>query len=195
MKRTILAIGLLLMLMIAPLAAQEGAPAKPTTPQEVVRAAFDAQNEFDWERYTSYQHPDGLEQYKAILWPTVEAKFADPNASVSQVQLLLGVGVGPDGKLPDYAAADFFSNSLLQIMEAIPQFKQQIGSGETTVIGSVKENEELVHVVVRVTYSQMGQSVSQVKVATVKPFEGEWKMMLMPEMIGLANGVAQLLNQ
>jgi len=193
MKRTILVVGLMASLFALTAQAQEAA--EPTTPEAVVQAAFDAQNALDWETYTKYMHPDALEQYKAILWPIVEAKFADSNANISQVQMILGVGVGPDGKLPDYPAADFFSNSLLQIMEAIPQFKDQMGSGKTEVLGSVKEGEELVHVVARVTFSQMGRSVSQVKVATVKPSNGDWRMELQPEMIGLANGVAQMLSQ
>jgi hypothetical protein len=173
--------------------AQESA--QPGTPSEVVKAAYDAMNTLDWEQYVSYAHPEALAEFKNMLWPIVQAKFGDSTADVSKIQLLLGVGRDAEGNLPDYPAADFMSNALLQITEAVPQLKQQLSRGKTTIIGEVGEGENLVHVVVRITYTNLGQSVSEVRVASVKESPDGWRVMLSAEMKTLAMGMAQMISQ
>lgn len=183
------------LLATATISAQAQESAQPGTPGEVVKAAYDAMNVLDWEQYATYLHPEALQGYKEMLWPIVKAKFADSTANIANIQLLLGVGRDADGTLPDYPAADFFSNSLLQITEAIPQLKQQLSRGETTVLGEVGEGENLVHVVVRLTYTTLGQPVSEVKVATVKETADGWRLLLSSDLKTLTMGVAQIISQ
>lgn len=197
MKRTIsiaLAVAVLVSAMAVP-RAQGQESAGPGTPSEVVKAAYDAMNQLDWEQYAAYLHPEALAEFKGMLWPIVQAKFADSTADISKIQLLLGVGRDAEGKLPDYSAADFFSNALLQITEAVPQLKQQLSRGKTVVIGEVGEGEDVVHVVLRLNYTNLGQTASEVKVASVKETPDGWRLLLSTEMKTLAMGMAQMISQ
>jgi hypothetical protein len=145
----------------------------------------------DWEGYAKLLAPEAQEEFWNMLMPYFDA--VTPRDSSGN----------PIDSLPVlnkfYNSTEFFALTeeefMVEIMNAIfgvaPDLAVTFSGLKSDVVGGVYEGDALCHMVVRNTISFGGQSVIEMNVVSAKNIEGEWKMMLAPQV----RGVAELMLQ
>lgn len=168
---------------------------KDLSPQEVYQLAGEAMKALDYEKFTSYVHPEALADFKDMLWPVLEleAKELDSFAFSGNAQSL-GLKFDDNGLVP-MTPSELFTSVLKSLERLAPGFEKAFAEMQEELIGEVKEGDTLVHIVSRVHFSIGTLSTTLMQVSSLKRSENGWKMILSGEFKGLAESLSQQLSR
>jgi ketosteroid isomerase-like protein len=148
--------------------------------EKVVAASMEAARKMDWMAYAELVHPESLRDYKNMWLPVLQAAANDPPEQ--QADLLLLFDRATDLK-PVLALQpkELFARSMKGMASQFPAVKGGPANVDAKILGTVREGEDLAHVVIRTRIKGQGtdaSDVSKVDVVTVKRDGGEWKIVL-----------------
>lgn len=139
----------------------------------------------DWAAYAKIMHPEALSSLKKIFRPIAEA---DASGQV----LSRFFGIPSLARYDSMTDADIFQAFMSNLTRNYPGFADAMRSHESTVVGSVSEGKELVHVVYRFGTMTEGMTISRTSVITFRRHNGKWKALLTGNIEGLAARLSQL---
>jgi hypothetical protein len=153
--------------------------AQNESPEEVAKASMELMSKGDWSSYARLMHPDALAEARKTFRPIVAAdesgKFAEQFFGVKNSTEF--------DALSDIAAFEALLNN---ITKNIPLVGELLKTTDFSIIGSVPEGTDLVHVLYR-TGMKAGQlSVSKLEVISLRRHQGRWRLMLTGDFEGLA---------
>jgi hypothetical protein len=156
--------------------------AEGQSPEEVARVGLDLVSKRDWPAYAHLMHPEALRSMKQMFRPIVEADTKGEAA-----QGLFGVaGIG------DYDAASdsaLFCSLMVNLMKIAPTMVEAVKNAQYTVIGSVPEGQDLVHVVYRVRTAAEDVQVTKVSAISLRRHGETWRFLLSGNMEGLVSAL------
>lgn len=156
-------------------------PSAAETPEDVANRYFEALQEHGLSAVGDFLHPDGLAKFKQMMMPVVS--FVDEQGDAPMLAAFFaGATIEEvEAMLP----ADFMSG-FLSIITAQTEELGAIHFDEIEVLGSLKEADDLVHVLTRVTVGVGELAMTDMEVVSVRPYEGSWRILLTGELEGLA---------
>jgi hypothetical protein len=156
-----------------------------STPEILAAKTSEYAKKGDWAAYAKVMHPEALSSLKKIFRPIAEA---DTSGQV----LRRFFGVPSLARYDSMADADIFQAFMANLTRNFPGFADAMQSHETSVVGSVPEGKELVHVVYRMGAKTEGMTISKTSVITFRRHNGKWKALLTGNIEGLAARLSQL---
>lgn len=168
----------------------------PATPTEVVTISTELSKSGDWKGVMKYMHPEALQSFKDMIFPMMKS-LAEKDTTVagSPEAAMFGLQFDENNKLIEPSPADFMSNMMTSLVQAVPEVADALTKGQFEVVGELPEGDSLMHVVSRVTVTMGGITVKNMQVTSLKKDEGKWKMMLTGEMEGMGLQMQQLFQQ
>jgi hypothetical protein len=156
------------------------------SPEEVARVGLDLVSKRDWPAYTHLMHPEALRSMKEMFRPIVEADTKGEAA-----QGLFGVaGVkGYDAASDSASDSALFCSLMVNLMKIAPAMVEAVKNAEYTVIGSVPEGKDLVHVVYRVHTAAEEVQVTKVSAISLRRHGETWRFLLSGNMEGLVSAL------
>lgn len=155
----------------------------PATPEDACRAYFSALAADGLTVAPEYIHPEELARFRDMLIPMFSEELAPGNDQI--VEAFFGPGATRQ-TANDASPLEFMRAFMRMFAAKLEQVGVRFDAVE--IIGSVPEND-LVHVVTRVTMGTGPLSVQQVQVVTLKQHDGQWKVMLGGQIEGLAQAI------
>lgn len=156
--------------------------AEGKSPEDVARVGLDLVSKRDWPAYTHLMHPEALQRMKQMFRPIVAADTKGESA-----QGLFGVG-----GIKGYDAASdsaLFCSLMVNLMKIAPAMVEAVKNAEYTVIGSVPEGKDLVHVVYRVHTAAEDVQVTKVSTISLRRHGETWRFLLSGNMEGLVSAL------
>jgi hypothetical protein len=160
-------------------------PAAETTPPPpaegeataVARTYFTALHAVDWAACADVLHPDSLDEFKRIILPGLlqAARQGEEEAVLQRFE-----GVSSVDTLAGLPAREFFQRFMTSYVSTRPHNVQMLRTSQTAVLGEVREGNDNVHVVYRMT-GQAGLRFEQLGVLQVRRYEGGFKALLSDE--------------
>lgn len=157
--------------------------AAPVTPEDACRDYFSALAADGLTVAPEFIHPDELARFRDMLIPMFSEEFAPGNDQL--VTAFFGPGATRQ-TANDATPLEFMRAFMRMFASKLEQVGVRFDAVE--IIGSVPEND-LVHVVTRVTMGTGPLSMRQVQVVTLKQADGKWKVMLGGQIEGLAQAI------
>jgi hypothetical protein len=173
----ILTVAVLALALAPALALAEG-----QSPEEVARVGLDLVSKRDWPAYAHLMHPEALRSMKQMFRPIVEADTKGEAA-----QGLFGVA-----GIKGYDAASdsaLFCSLMVNLMKIAPAMVEAVKNAQYTVIGSVPEGQDRVHVVYRVRTAAEDVQVTKVSAISLRRHGETWRFLLSGNMEGLASAL------
>lgn len=161
---------------------------KGRSPEDVAREMFTVTRESNWTAHTRLLHPDALAEFKRMFRELVAA---EPTGEVGKLFFNAANVQAYDSQDAGILFERFMSN----LAKIVPQFAEALKSLDGTVVGTVTEGADTVHVVYRSSASAEGMSISKVSVLTLRKHDGEWKALLSGSFEGMAARLEQLAKQ
>lgn len=145
----------------------------PKSPETVVKDYFDLVQKKQWSTIVEMFSPSALADFKRAVIPVIQFDLTKRKGDMCEV--FFGKLYTPK-ELQEMDDEDFFffvmSGITMQIKGATPKFSK------VEILGTVKENENTVHVVSRLSVEIDGITQSQVDLSSLKKVNGEWKLLL-----------------
>ena len=164
----------------------ESVPASPAaSPEAVVKQMFSVSREADWPGYVKLMHPEALAEFKKMFREIV----------ATEVGKELGTLFFDTKSADEYDAVEsavLFERFMKNLSVKVPQFGEALKTAEGSVVGSVPEGADLVHVVYRSSASAEGIAISRVNAVTLRKHQGEWRLLLTGNIEGIAARLGQL---
>lgn len=154
------------------------------SPTDVVSQSFAVTKKGDWAAYTQMTHPEALAAAKRMFRAVVAV---DTTGRVGD----LFFGVNSLEQFDALSDAAAYTALWQNLTTKLPVLGDAIRSAEDSIIGTVPEGADVVHVVCRESASTQGISMSKVSVITVKKSGEDWKLMLAGNFDGLAARLGQ----
>jgi hypothetical protein len=169
--------------------------AEEATPEVVAKRQIEAMRSLNWELVARYTHPRALEQMQALFIPVVIAgAAAKENPAAQEMMKIVFAGKSAD-ELSALAPAAFFEIVMNGISGATPDFKSAMTGMEIQILGSVKEGEDLAHVVYRLRRT-IGDIVATKIATTTVERDGEmWKAQLNTDLENVARAISARLQR
>jgi hypothetical protein len=153
--------------------------AQGESPEEVAKASMEFMKKSDWSSYARLMHPDALAEAKKLFRSVFVADESGKTA-----ELFFGVKNSKEyDALSDTAVFEAMMNN---IAKKIPLFTDIMKTMDFSIIGSVPEGADIVHVVYRTSTKATGLSISKLEVTSLQRHQGRWRMMLTGDIEGLA---------
>lgn len=160
------------------------------TPETIVRTHFEMLKNKQWIEIAHLYDPEELSDIREMvsiileLPDKVSAKYLDtffgPGTTKVKVQAMT-----------DYI---FFANFLRSVMEQTDQWIQHQFK-KIDILGSVKEGDNLVHIVSRMQFAIGDTTMESIKVISFKKVGNEWRILLRGEIKGLIQQIMTSLQQ
>lgn len=178
--RRVLLTALLPLAMTVPASAAER-----ESPEAAASAAMAAAKKGDWAAYTHRMHPEALAKAKRMFGAVVAS-----DASGRMGKLFFGVdsAMGYDA-LSDSGA---FVALMTNLTEHLPAFAEAMKTADFTVIGTLPEGKDLVHVVYRTGAKAEDLEITRTSVLSLRRHGDEWRMLLTGNIEGLAARLSQM---
>ena len=145
----------------------------PKTPESVAKEYFDLVQKKQWNTIASMFSPKALTEFKKAVVPVIQFDLVQRKGDMCEV--FFGKRHTPK-ELQDMDNEDFFffvmSGLMMQIKGTAPKFTK------VETLGTVKENENTVHVVSRLHLEKDGIEKSQIDLSSLEKVNGEWKLLL-----------------
>lgn len=153
------------------------------TAEDVARKYMDTIQSEGVAASVRYMHPEETARFKAMVVPLFDAAES-PGAS-EMAQAFFGEGASAKS-VASMPAADVM-RAFLRILDG--QFGEaSVSFDDLEVLGRVSE-DEVVHLVARVTTRMAGFAVTKLQVISLKPVGDSWGLMLTGEMEGFAQAI------
>lgn len=152
-------------------------------------AGFASLRALDWAKYASQIQPEGLEEFRAMVMPSIEKMvMASKGDSVN----LLGKMFKSE-ELQGMPADSFFVEFMTLVTSLSPQIDSTFSGMTNKAIGAVAEGDSVVHVVVKTNLKLAGQNIDEMNIQTVVKSDDGWKLEASPKIIGMAQYFGQVL--
>ena len=181
------------LLVIAPSGlAQESIP---ESPEEITRLAADYVAAGDWAGFSSLMAPGSLDRFRESMLPVMEGVKDIMARAIEN-----GEEVSPElqdaiATIAEAPADSFFAVSFSIIFSILPEMSEAMTSLQSEVIGSVYENDSLVHVVTRSSTTVQGITMDDaMDVVSLRKTEQGWRMLLSAEIRGMAQVMRRALG-
>ena len=135
--------------------------------------------DLEWDSAAALMHPDGLDHIKEIVLSAYDVLAESGRPTDEFLSCFEGIENGQ--QLHAMPASLFFASMMNTVMR-IPGIREMIAASETVIIGTVAENDTLVHAVYRTNLEYEGAFITDVEVATVRRLNSTWKIALSMEM-------------
>lgn len=174
--RSILAASVLVLLVAAPLQAQRSAIDSAIA---ATQSAFGALQARDFDGFAAAMHPEALAQFGTMVGPFLRMAGQQQNESMGDMLQLFGVKTAAE--LADLPPERLFTGFMRVSMAGL----DSVELGAPEIIGGLAEGDSLVHVVYRMGVTAGGQAYSNVSLASLKRWQGRWKLMLSGSLDGM----------
>ena len=159
--------------------------AKEVSPEDAAKAAMISMKKGDWAAYTHQMHPEALAKAKQMFRSIVAA-----DATGRTGEVLFGVGTPKAyDALSDSAS---FVALMTHLTQNFPALDEAMRTSEFHVIGTLREGENLVHIVYRADASAEDVTITKTAVLTMRRHRDEWRMLLTGNIEGLASRLSQM---
>lgn len=162
--------------------------AQSRTPEEVVRAYFDAMRSSDETAVARLMHPDDLREFREKQQPLIQVAL---RSSRNRVGFSGFVDPYDPKKMRAFSDEDFMATFIRWGEQWQPQGTAYLKKAAIRVIGHVPDGE-FQHVVVEMTMERDEAEIEQRTVVTTKTFEGEPYLGLTTDIKTLALALAPL---
>ena len=169
---------------------KESANEYALTPERIARTHFEMLRNKQWIEIAHLYDPEELSDIREI----VSIIFESPDeVSAKYLDTIFGPGTT---KVKVEAMTDyiFFANFLRFVMEQTDQWIQNQFK-EIDILGSVKEGDNLVHVVSKMQIAIDDTTMESIKVVSFKKVGNEWHILLRGEIKGLIQQMMMSLQQ
>lgn len=169
--------------------------AEEATPEAVAKRQIEAMKTLNWELVARYTHPRALEQMQTLFIPVVIAGSAAKDNPAAQEMMKIVFANKSADELSAMAPSAFFQIVMKGISGATPDFKSAMTGMEVQVLGSVKESENITHVVYRLS-RKIGDAVATKIAITTVERDGEmWKAQLNADLENVARAISARLQR
>jgi len=166
-------------------------------PEPLVHAYFDAFKEGDMEKVAAIMHSDELSKFKDMMLPIIKKGINATDEDSEQEDVMAVKLFTQDASIEtisEEGPREFFARFMNWIMILNPAMKDSLTGAKIKTVGHIPE-DDLTHVVYRISFDVMGSSMSQMSVMSMKKQEGEWKLMLTGEIEGLSQMMQMNMEQ
>ena len=153
------------------------------TAEEFTARSFAAMKNDGFDAVADYMHPDALVKFQEMIGP-VFVSLLERN-DTEAVYAFFGQGITPD-ELREMSADKFF-RGMFRVIAEHPDMKSA-AFNDTEIIGSVIE-DDLTHVVIRVSVDYGDATFTEVDTVTVAQDGDGWGLLLTGEMEGFAQAM------
>src|SRR5262245_42331334 len=148
---------------------------------KVVAASMEAARKGDWEGYAGLVHSESLRDYKSMWLPVLQA--AAKGAPAKQADLLALFDKATDLKsVLALKPKEFFVSSMKGMAAQTTMPKPVTAKTDEKILGTVREGNNLAHVLIRTRAKYQQTEVNKVDVVTLKRSDTEWRIIL-PEAV------------
>lgn len=172
--------------LFVPAAAQTG------TPEAAAEAYFAAMTEGEIGRMAGMMHPEALSAFRGILQPVVDLAEKSEGGAGEVLQLFDGITTTKDLRRLD--DTKFFASFFAGMSTLQPELLDAMRGAETETVGHVMEGADTAHVIYRMTM-QVGATVTQTEVISLRRTKDGWGVLLSGEMEGLAESLRSAFEQ
>ena len=182
-----------LAIALSPIAARA---AEEATPEAVAKRQIEAMKSLNWELVARYTHPKALEQMQALFIPVVIAGSAasKDNPAAEEMMRIVFAGKSAD-ELSSMLPSAFFQIVMKGISGATPDFKFAMTGMDVQVLGSVKEGDNIAHVVYRLSRKMGEQVATKIAITTVERDGETWKAQLNADLENVARAISARLEK
>jgi len=153
---------------------------------ETAREYFDALKQGNYRVAAGYFAPSGLPEFRSLM-------SFDKEITQEQKRLYFREFFEPDlndQSFEELSDIDFLADFLHGVLTS-ESFSQMINYKNVEIIGEIKEQDDLTHVLTRQWISLGGHKMEMVEVTSFNKVGGEWKI----RMTGRLKGVAVMIRQ
>ena len=169
--------------------------AEEATPEAIAKRQIEAMRSLNWELVAKYTHPKALVQMQSLFIPVVIAgAAAKDNPAAQEMMKIVFAGKSAD-ELSGMAPAAFFQIVMKGISGATPDFKYAMTGMEVQILGSVKDGENLAHVVYRLNRNIGDNVATKIAVTTVERDGETWKAQLNADLENVARAISARLQR
>ncbi len=176
---------LALCLALALIAAGARAAQESPSPEALAKTAAELTRKGDWAGFARMMHPEALAELTRIFRPIVAAEGAGPMRSAF-------FGVESLEQFDALTDAGVFERLMTNLAKNVPAVAEAMSTSEIFVVGSLPEEDQLVHVVYHGGAKAEGLIFSKTSVMTFRRYNGEWRALLSGNVEGLAARLRQL---
>ena len=156
-------------------------------PETIVKEYFGHLQKKKWLDITELFSPPALDQFKQLVLPVIAMDLKQGNGELTQ--LFFGKKLAPP-EISEMSSEDFFFFVMSAIMLQVSEAKMKFDKVE--ILGSVKESENIVHVVGKL-YIGFGQSqFTDVNVTSLEKIDGKWGLMLTSDVQNLVDELKRM---
>ena len=139
------------------------------SPEALFRLYKEAVEHDDWDSVTRLMHPEALAEFKRVFGSMVaHGQYARE-----------GLGLSKEEDLDTMVPEEFFRR-LMRNKTGDQAFSSMFKFSMVSVLGTVKESDDLMHLVYRAQQQVVGISRLRVSVFTAKRYEGGWRILQGP---------------
>ena len=157
----------------------QGTAVAERTPVVLARESFQAIKQGRFREFAEMLHPEELSKFKAFAVAVAESAASDQQTQ--GIQQLFKPFSDPES-LAGAAEVDVVEAFLKGTTERIPGYQELLADAKLELLGEVKEDDDLVHVVYRAI-------LPRARLITCGRHEGTWRLMLSEDMTRLMNSL------
>ena len=180
-----------LALAFTPLAARA---AEEVTPESVAKRQIEAMRALNWDVVAKYTHPKALEQMHSLFMPVAIAGSTAKDNPAAEEMMRIVFGGKTANELAAISPTAFFKIVMTGISGATPEFKNAMTGMEITILGHVNENENLSHVVYRLSRPLAEGTATKIAVTSVERDGDTWKALLNADLENVARAISSRLQ-
>lgn len=159
------------------------------TPEEMIQQYFEAFKLGDMQHLASIMHDGELEKFKKTMLPVIESGVTSTNEGVQSQRdvFLLKQITGRDAieTIREESPRDFFVRFMKAVLKMNPTMTTTLSGATIQTLGFITEND-MAHVVYRMSLDVMGAKMTQMNLMSVKQQGDEWRLMLTGEVEGMS---------
>ena len=184
----------ILCLLILALTSVTAHAAEEATPESVAKRQIEAMRALNWELVARYTHPKALEQMQSLFMPVaIAGSAAKDNPQAEEMMRIVFAGKSAN-ELAAVTPVAFFKIVMSGIAGATPDFKNAMTGMEVQILGHVNENENLAHVVYRLSRTLPDGTATKIAVTTVERDGDTWKALLNADLENVARAISARLQ-
>ena len=168
--------------------------AEEATPEAIAKRQIEAMRALNWDVVAKYTHPKALEQMQSLFMPVaIAGSAAKDNPAAEEMMRIVFSGKNAN-ELAAMTPVAFFKVVMTGISGATPDFKNAMTGMEIQILGHVKENENLAHVIYRLSRALPEGTATKIAVTSVERDGDTWKALLNADLENVARALSARLQ-